>query len=383
MYTLVIGRAYPEKETGMLGLFESEQATALNRFGNKTTYAFCNTSSIKKMRKFGFFKLISNDVNVYGYHLPIGGVPQKLFSKIKSIYFKKMLLEILKCEGKPDLIHIHFPLLTLTNEIWVLLKELNTPIVVTEHWSKVQTKEIEGFRINLLKKIVDESEEFICVGEPLKESVLELTNTEKKIKVIPNMVSAQFYYQEKENLNKKEYFEFIAVGRLVKDKKIGLVITAFTRAFKNNEKVHLTIVGGGELYNKLRKQIEEAGMSDRITMLGYLTHDQTAQKVRLSDAFVSGSVLETFGVPFIEAMACGKPVIGIENSPLDKYINKDNGVQFKKNDINSLVYALRKVYSCQDTYDGKNISEKAQQFFGQKSVITQLENIYRTLKKEN
>jgi L-malate glycosyltransferase len=376
MYVLVIGRAFPDQITGMMGIFEFEQAAALSNMGCKTVYAFCDTRSIKGLRKYSYLNTKKNNVNVYGYHLPIGGVPQVIFSMVKKWYFMKILNNILKHDGIPDIIHVHFPLINLTDDIWDLLKSLNRPIVVTEHWTKVQGKDIETFRLDLLKRIVNEAKDFICVGDPLKNSVIELTNTDKDIKVIPNMISPMFYYEEPDKKKKKSHFEFIAVGRLVEVKRFDYVINAFTKVFADNKDVYLTIVGGGHLFKKLKKQIQDLGMSENITILGFLSREDTARRIRNSDAYVSGSVLETFGVPFIEAMACGKPVIGIKNGPIDKYISDANGFLFQQDNLDDMVKAMKQVYKKRESYDGRIIANTANKLFSEEAVAKQLKKTF-------
>lgn len=379
MYILKIGRSFPEPNTGMMGTFEFEQALALNNSGNKVVYAFCDTRSIKRLRKYGYNYLDKSKVKVYGYHLPIGGIPQNLFDNIKTKYFKRLFKNILENEGIPDIIHIHFPLLTLTEDIWEILKEFNKPIVVTEHWSKVQLKSISSNQINFLRKIVDESNAFICVGDLLKKSVIELTNTNKNIEVIPNMVSSLFFYEERIH-NYKE-FTFVTVGRLIESKRIGLVINAFTQAFKNNQNVNLIIIGGGPLFNKYKNLIKSLGMNQRITMTGTLSRDEIANIMRKSDVFVSASVIETFGVPFIEAMACGKPVIGIKNGEINQYINDTNGILFEQDNVEELAKAMIRIYINRGQYDGKIISEKAIGLFSDEVIVSKLQDIYARCKK--
>lgn len=373
MYALVVGRAYPDKKTGMLGIFEFEQAVALNKHGLKSVYAFCDTRSIKSLRVLNYVHFDQENVPVYGYHFPIGGFPRKVFDSLKTSIFKRLLNKVINEQGKPDIIHVHFPLINLNEQIWDLIKGLKVPIIVTEHWSKVQLKVIEPYRIELLKKIVHESDSFNCVGEKLKQSVIELTNTTKNIQVIPNMVNPIFSYEEQPPKNK---FEFIAIGRLVETKRFGLLIDAFSKAFPDNNNVYLNIVGDGPLYKKLKEQIENIGMNDRIFMHGYLQREKTADLLKKSDAFVSASVIETFGVPFIEAMACGKPVIGIKDSSIETYINESNGELFEQDNIKELINSLVKLYKNKQNYDAKKISKAANYLFSETAVIKKLLKIY-------
>lgn len=374
MYALVIGRAFPDEKTGMMGIFEFEQAVALQKAGVKTVYAFCDTRSVKSLRQFNYKEFTENNVPVYGYHFPIGGIPQRIFDKIKTNRTIKILKKILKDHGTPDVIHVHFPLLNLNTEIWNFLKSLNRTIVITEHWSKVQTKKIEEFRKNLLKLIVDESDAFICVGELLKKSVQKLTNTNKEIKIIPNMLNENFYFKDKEV---SENFRFVTMGRLVDAKRVGFLIEAFAKAFPDNNHIKLDIAGDGPLFEKLKKQINTLNMNDRIKLHGFLPRTEIADLVRESDAFVSASVLETFGVPFIEAMACGKPVIGIENGPIDSYINNTNGMLFKQDDLSDLIRVLQTMYENKLEFDRPMIAKATVIAFGEKAIANQLKKIYK------
>lgn len=370
MYALVIGRSFPEEKTGMMGIFEFEQAVALNKYGIKSVYAFCDTRSIKSLRLVNSIHMKTNNIHVYGYYFPIGGLPRKLFDNIKTTMYKRLLNKIINKMGKPTVIYIHFPLLTLTEKIWELLKALSVPIIITEHWSKVQLKTIESYRVGFLKMIVEESDDFNCVSQPLRKSVIELTNTSKKIDIIPNMVKPSFRYENKN----KHYsrFEFIFIGRLVHTKRIGLLIEAFSNAFRDHKNVYLNIVGDGPLFTSLQKMINELGMSERIIMHGFQPRDKTATLLKQSDVFVSASVVETFGVPFIEAMACGKPVIGVENGPISSYINDSNGLLFKEDDIEDLITCLKTMLEKKHKYNSKQISHFAINTFSEAAIANKL-----------
>lgn len=377
MYVLVIGRSFPDVNTGMMGIFEFEQAVALNKFGFRSVYAFCDNRSIKSLRVVNYVNFESNDIPIYGYHVPVGGLPRKLFDSIKAILFNSLLKKIIKDQGIPSIIHVHFPLINLNEKIWSLLKSLKVPIVVTEHWSKVLLKTIEPYRVELLKKIVKETDSFNCVGHQLKKSVEELTKTNKNIEVIPNMIQPIFNYERKKKRSNR--FDFISIGRLVDSKRFDLLIEAFSKAFSDKKNVYLNIVGDGPLYKELKIKIEKLDMEDRIIMHGFLKREKTAEMLKETDAYVSASIIETFGVPFIEAMACGKPVIGIKDSAINSYINNTNGILFNKDDLNDLTNSLIKLYKNRNNYNGKNISNKTMEIFGEKTITTKIVDIYNEL----
>src|SRR5699024_4114650 len=315
MYTLVIGRAFRAKETGMMRIFEFEQAAALNKYGMSTVYAFCDTRSIKTLRKLNYKEFTNENVPVYGYHFPIGGMPRSIFDKLKTNKYKNLLKKIIENHGKPGIIHIHFPLITMHFSIWEYLKQLNVPIVCTEHWSKVQNKEIEPFRKKLLIKLLQESDKYTTVNYELKNVILELTKLNKKVEVIPNMVSKEFTFVQREI--KKNVIQFIAIGRLVKDKRYLELIKSFYNAFQNTEDVELLIIGNGPEEKPLQKLINQFDLKNKVKLMGFMSRDNVAKKLQESDIYVSASKTETFGVPYIEALACGTPIIGKKNGVIE------------------------------------------------------------------
>ena len=384
MQIWVIGRTLPEIKTGMMGLFEFEQAQALQKYGGKDVkvcYLYADNRSVKVLRCFGKNNCTKDSIDVFGYAMPIGGLPQGLFQPLKTSYLKRAMKECEKKFGKPDIIHIHFPLLTLTESIWNYLKSYNIPIFVTEHWSKVQTKEIEPFRIELLKKVVSEATDYICVGYLLRDSVKELTGNNRELPVIPNMVSPDFKPLSDVKNTDKASFNFLTVGRLVRFKRFEIAIKAFAKSFRNNPDIHLTVAGGGEMEQELRKQIEQLGMENQITMTGRLSHHEIAKLMQKTDCFVSASILETFGVPFIEAWSCGKPVIGVKPSSIEFYVTEKNGLLVSADNSDEMAEAMQNVYKNREKYSSCDIAEMAEKWFSQKAVagelLTKFYNAYK------
>lgn len=375
MYILTIGRAFPERKTGMIGIFELEQATALAAAGNKVVYAFSDNRSIKILRSIMAYHDQKNGVEIYGRLLPVGGLPETLFNKIKTSEFKKLMNTIIEGNGVPDIVHVHFPLITLTVDIFDYLKSLGCKVVCTEHWTKVQQKELSSYRVKLLELLTEKADAFICVSSLLKKSVVELTDTRKKVYVIPNMVSDFFHYTEKKE-HSTDVYSFVSVSRLVPVKRFNVVINAFSKAFKDNPKVRLIIVGDGELHDALHKQIDSLQLQKQIEMTGFKQRNEVAEILAESDCYVSASILETFGVPFIEAWVTGIPSIGVRGGPIDEYFTDENGLLFEGDNPDSLAEAMKKVYANSGSYDRKRISQKAVSLFSSKSVAAGLMEVF-------
>lgn len=381
MNLLVLGRGYPEVETGMIGIFEYEQAQVISKYYNNSiniVYAFCDNRSIFRLRRFHSMKKIEHDINTYGKYFPIGGFPISIFNKIKSKLTINLLKRILKIHGKPDVIHIHFPIITLTDEIWDYLLSLQSKIVVTEHYTRTQNKELSTQQINLLKKIALEADKFLCVNDLLPKVIEELTGVSREFIVVPNVVPSLFSNNPKSNDN---IYRFIAIGRLVKVKKFDLIIEAFAKSFSDNKQVELIIIGDGEEYENLRRKISLLKMENNIKLTGFLKREETAQLLGKGNAYVSASSLETFGVPVVEAMSCGKPVIVADNSPIKQYVNEERGLLFKVDNINSLAEKLEEMYQNRFKYNSQEISDFAKKNFSDQAVSKRLYSIYMSCLK--
>lgn len=85
--------------------------------------------------------------------------------------------------------------------------------------------------------------------------------------------------------------------------------------------LQLTVIGDGEEYKNLQKIAGE-----NIKFLGYLEHYKVLEEMRKADIFVLPSVNETFGMTYLEAMACGCITVGVKDDGIDGIIKDgENG----------------------------------------------------------
>jgi len=141
------------------------------------------------------------------------------------------------------------------------------------------------------------------------------------IEIIPAVDSEYFLpgpkpveYVRKYNLEDKAVV--VTVARLVKRKGHDLVLKAMN-LLKARENLHYVIVGAGNDRERLESLVTEYGLKDKVTFAGKVEDHELPDYYRLGDVFVmpnrevfeeTGS-LEGFGISFIEAGACGRPVI--------------------------------------------------------------------------
>lgn len=383
MNVWVIGRDYPTIINQMAGSFELEQAKMLAKHGLDVCYPILDLRGIHRWRKFGFHCALEDGVKLSRLDIPLllAFCSQETRRKAFQYFWAKLFSLTAKKYGAPDIIHIHYPSLSNRSLIDAIHK-LGAKIVLTEHYTKVQNKTLTETDLDNLQAFTAHSDKFFCVGELLRNSVCELTNTEKTIDVLPNIVPPFFSYCENESGGSADVFRFVAAGRLVECKRFDLLISAFSKAFSNNKKVELHIIGGGEQENTLRTQRAGSPCADRIYLHGTMDRKKIAAFFKQCHSLVLSSNLETFGVPVIEAFASGMPVVTSDSFGLLSYINKNNGIVFKTDNEEQLSNAMLEMYDNYAHYDRQHIANEAVATFGEDEISKRLIEAYYSLVKE-
>jgi glycosyltransferase involved in cell wall biosynthesis len=109
---------------------------------------------------------------------------------------------------------------------------------------------------------------------------------------------------------KPDHPYFLYLGRPNPYKNLPRLIAAFSQLPKNFDH-HLWIAGSFDrrYTPNLQQQAQELGISDRIKFLDYIAYDDLPKVISQATALVFPSLWEGFGLPVLEAMACGTPVI--------------------------------------------------------------------------
>ncbi len=190
----------------------------------------------------------------------------------------------------------------------------------------------------------------------------------KKIAVVPWAASPQFYpcrdprkfatIRKQYQIPEGQYI--LSLSTLEPRKNIVQVIRSFAQllAQENLPDFYLVLAGAkGWQYQPIFQELSKFdGLQERIIFTGYVADDDLATLYSNARVFVYPSHYEGFGLPPLEAMQCGTPVITANTSSLPEVVG-DAGILLPPDDLNGLSENILKICTTQSLY--QRLSEKS------------------------
>lgn len=203
------------------------------------------------------------------------------------------------------------------------------------------------------------ADKIICDSEHTKKDVVKILQfPASEIDVVPLAVSDDFRIikdQEKILEIKKKYHTgnkyFLHVGTLNPRKNLLFLIKTFSRIVKDFPEYSLVITGKkGWYYEGLFKAVEELKLADRVIFSGYVSDEDSPTLYNGATLFLFPSLYEGFGLPPLEAMSCGIPVISSNTSSLPEVIGK-GGITLNPTDELSWVREIKSLLKDKNRYE--------------------------------
>lgn len=221
---------------------------------------------------------------------------------------------------------------------------------------------------NWTRSAVKQATRIIAVSSATKSDIVNVYGIgEEKIEVVPNGYDDKIYNLKREinsdilktySLNKQEYLLF--VGTIQPRKNVIKLVQAFRLLKSSGYKGKLVIAGKiGWLAEDTFGVIKNSEDAKDIVMTGYISDDAQTALYQNADVFILPSLYEGFGVPVLEAMACGAPVVAANNSSLPEVVG-DAGILFNASDPAELVESIRQLQKERDKWVKKGLTHVKQ-----------------------
>jgi glycosyltransferase involved in cell wall biosynthesis len=219
----------------------------------------------------------------------------------------------------------------------------------------------------------------LTVSEASKRDILQLFNVPpEKIVVVYNAIDSHFATTPSEEAvsRVRERYQLdhkfaLYVGNIKPHKNLVRLIEAFDELRQGDlEDLKLLIIGDQiSRLPALRRAVHRHKLHKQVRFLGYVGDDQLAILYRLASVFVFPSLYEGFGLPPLEAMASGTPVVTSNVSSLPEVVG-DAAVLVNPYDVDAIVDGLRRVLT--DPVLAADMSrkgiERAREFSWERSV---------------
>jgi glycosyltransferase involved in cell wall biosynthesis len=226
-----------------------------------------------------------------------------------------------------DLSYLHYPDLFNKNDLYQLV-----------NWSKYS---------------VQKAKHIFAISNSTKDDII------KHYKIDPTKISVTYmgYNQEtfkpqsKASIDKAktkykikgDYIVF--VGTLQPRKNIERLIEAFAQIRKTVDNLSLVIVGKkGWLYDSIFQKVKDLNLMQGVIFTNYVPEEDLTALISGSKLYVLPSLYEGFGIPVIEAQACGVPVAVSGTSSLPE-IAGDSGILIDPQSVDSIAVAIKNILS--------------------------------------
>lgn len=231
-----------------------------------------------------------------------------------------------------DLSFLHFPEMFVTKDLWQL-----------KSWTKFSAENadhiitISRFSKDDICKQYGIPKEKVTVAYPgYDETEFRIQNSELRIK------ETKKKYKIKDNY-------LIYIGTIQPRKNLIRLMEAFAKVAREIDKLELVIVGKssgegkqGWMFEDILKTPQKLGIEDKVKFLGFVPTEDLPLLLSGALAFIQSSLWEGFGIPVVEAMATGTPVIVSNVSSLPEVVGKA-GLLVDPYSVDQIEQAIRTV----------------------------------------
>jgi glycosyltransferase involved in cell wall biosynthesis len=390
---LIIPSWYPNIENPNSGIFFLEQARLfrydyeikvlcgvqkrdISRFKKIfNTIIFLFSKSVIRRTKEKYF-LDQPEVIGFEYECGINLLKKINYNISLNSYIKTFAY--ISTKWKPDIIHAYDTFLGGIVASYINSQYL-IPYIISEHnYLKLI---YPGFILKDLIKAIEQAARILLVSEyQLRNLIMH------NIKCIPEIIGNyvdDMAFTMADNKNEKTVFNILFVGRNAAEKDFKTLVKTIAEFDKLSTVKDYCFTVIGNLSDQKQYFINQlCGLNFNINLkiIDFVERDQIIEFFHSSDAYLSTSISETFGVGICEAMMCGIPVVSTNNGGFDEmYIPGVNGIKTGIKDYKALADSLYKIKTKKLVFDPFKIRSSVINKFGEEAFKSRMLKIYNSI----
>lgn len=384
LHILFVASWYPNRNHPVLGNFIQRHAQAISSKHKINVVAAFSSDGYTGKDEFHSGNL-SEHIMLY----PKIKEGDKILSTIRKVKAYRNAIHdgIQKCisrNGKPDIIHVHVAW-PAALAVLPIARELNCPIVLSEHWSGYLPEDgnYKGYFLKrYTRNIVSKAKAITVVSEKMKAAMVH-HGLSGDFYRLPNAVDTSVF-RNAEIHKSDRVFRFLHVSMLVdREKNITGMLKAFAEANRNGQ-FELTIVGDGPERLKHEAMAKDLGLSGSVHFAGLRTPEEIAKLMNIHDALLMFSNFEGMPVTIIEAQCCGMTVLATNTGAIREMLTNPKDIIVTPGETTELANAMQLMRNeLSDVRDigslRKNISIHAQEQYSYHAVAQVLDSIYKSV----
>ncbi len=378
MHILILPSWYADLVNPSRGIFFKDQAEALAKQNVKVGVLHVSTYSLRaKLNPLNVYGLNIEKTNgVVTFRFHTFNVPKltQLTNLIRLIALQYLFWKYVGIHGKPELIHLHSNSRVFGRFVMFQKKRYGIPYVVTEHFSGYALDQSPRRELEFARRVFKASERNFAVSRTFSNLLTALFSS--PFTYLPNLVDTTFFKPPKTN-EKRDYFTFVNIASMKKNKNQEMLINAFYSTFGNESCIKLLVIGEGPELNNLKSLVKSKGINNNITFCGAKDRNEILGILQKTDRLVVSSHYETFGIVLIEAMSCGVPVVSTQCGGSESIIRDDQLGELCEIDQEALARGLRNSY--EKLYDSRYIRRFVIKEFSADKISLELVNHYKEI----
>lgn len=243
---------------------------------------------------------------------------------------------------KPDVIHIQSNS-DIVYFIVLWAKRNNIKVVLTEHLLFIR-HEINRFS-RLKEKVYEMVDEVLCVSNYVYRNLITSGFKIKKASIIGNLIDDRLIPKYQSNFKNGRV---LFVANHYHDKGLNTLLDVAFLLNKHKSTIFIDIIGLDkyseyEANTLLVDEMNRRGVSNRISLLGKISHEELLKTYPKYSVLLSTSISETFGLAVAESIACGTKVVCTDSGGIRDFVNENNGLIVNHNDIKKVCISLDNV----------------------------------------
>jgi glycosyltransferase involved in cell wall biosynthesis len=259
----------------------------------------------------------------------------------------------------------------------------NKPFVFTYHdciKERFNLQHIDNSTKEQKQEILSRASKVIAVSENTKADLLEFYDIKPdKIDVVHHSTSF-VNHKQPHNYHLKTPEKFLLyVGARNDYKNFDGLLKAFQGVAKKHSDIKLLCAGGGNFNENELQLIKQLGINDNVIHLNFHSDNTLYELYTRTIAFVYPSIYEGFGIPILEAFACGCPVV-LSNSSCFPEVAQDAALYFETQSQGDLTDKLLTIIN--DSNLRKSLTDKGfvrQKYFSAEKKAKQTLAVYKSI----